>query len=48
MGEFDLLSSISSVGFPIAVASFVLLKLDKTMANVNTSLQTLIERIDKK
>lgn len=42
----DLVQLISQVGFPIAVATFALIKLDKTM-NANTRVMIKIaERLD--
>ena len=50
--EFDLITLISQVGFPIAVAGFVLVRLDHTLkdlrdeiVSLNTEFRRLCERI---
>ena len=42
----DIVNVISTVGFPIAVASYVLLVLNKTMQENTLVLTKLIEKID--
>lgn len=37
--EFDVVSLISQVGFPIAVAAYSLIVLNKTLGGVRTALQ---------
>lgn len=46
MGEMDVLQAISQVGFPIAVATFSLVKLDKTIQK-NTEIMTKIATLLK-
>ena len=41
----DILNFINTVGFPIFVAVFFLLKLDKTMQNIGKSVNDLTEII---
>ncbi len=42
----DLVEIISQVGFPIAVATFVLVKLDKTMSKVLEVLVKVADRLE--
>ena len=44
----DILNFINSVGFPIFVAVFFLVKLDKTLQTIAKNLSDLINIIDKK
>lgn len=45
----DILSSIANMGFPIVVASFMLLRMESKMEELNetlTRLMTAIERLE--
>lgn len=46
MVEMDILSAISQVGFPIAVAVYALVKLNKTMESVTKALTVISTKLD--
>ena len=46
--EFDLVSVISQVGFPIAVATFALVKLDNTIRENTKIMIKIYEKLDLK
>jgi len=40
--EMDLITAISNVGFPIAVASYMIFKMETTMKKLTNSIDTAI------
>jgi len=46
--ELDIPSLIQSVGFPIAITLFLLLRLDKSLQSIDRTLVKLCERLDGK
>jgi len=45
--ELDIPGLIQSVGFPIAITLFLLVRLDKTLQGIDRSLVKLAERLDR-
>ena len=46
MENIDIIQIISQVGFPIAVAAYCLIRLDKTMRVVERLLAVIAEKLD--
>lgn len=42
MGEADLFSLIGSLGFPIAVASYLIVKIDKVLQSINNTMNEFV------